>query len=48
MAGQKTVVMQNNLNARRYINIALRSHAIPLLHSQRHRVTFKHDNATPP
>ena len=47
MAGQKTVLMQDILNARRYIDDVLRPHAIPFLHNQDHGVTFKHDNATP-
>ena len=47
MAGQKTVVMQDNLNARRYTDDVLRPHAMPFLHNQGHGVTFKHDNATP-
>ena len=49
MSGQKTdmIVMQGNLNIRRYIDDVLRSHVIPLLHDQGPGVTFQHDNARP-
>ena len=47
--GQKTdlVVMQGNLNARRYIDDVLRPSAIPFLHNQGPGVTFQHDKARP-
>ena len=46
MGGQKTdmVVMQGNLNARRYIDDVLRPHVILFLHRQGPGVTFQHDN----
>ena len=47
MGDQKTnlFVMQGNLNAPRYINDILRTHAIPFLYNQDPSVTFQHDNA---
>ena len=46
MGGQMDlVVMQGNLNARRYIDDVLHPHAIPFLHYQGPSVTFQHDNA---
>ena len=47
--GQKAdfVVMQGNLNDRRYIDDVLRPHGIPFLHNQGAGVPFQHDNARP-
>ena len=49
MAGQKTdlVVMQDNLNAHRYIDDVLRLQVIPFLCNQRRGVTFLNDNSRP-
>ena len=47
MGGQRTVLMQGNLNTRRYIVDVLRRHVIPFLHNQGPGVTFQHDNSRP-
>ena len=50
MGRQKTdlVVMQGNLNARRYIDDALRPHVIPFLCDQVPGVTFQHEKMQEP
>ena len=47
--GQKTdlVVMQDNLNTRRYIDDVLRPRVIPFLHNQVPGITFQHDSIIP-
>ena len=49
MRCQKTdvVVMQGNLNTRRYIDKVLHLQFIPFLHNQGLGVTFQHENARP-
>lgn len=43
----RLIVINGNLNARRYIDEVLRPELIPLIQRQRHRLTFQHDNARP-